>query len=147
MISIKKVTNIFLLFPLFGHAQELPNEDWVCLTDIMVSTSMSGKETSVNEEDTNFNGRNWVFNPSKGVKILGAADFEEGYSCMSKEDELWGNQYRCSNLTNDGSASLFQMNVSSGQYTFTNSRSLQALNEYDRPFTSAATAVGICSKL
>ena len=65
---MKKILSLLLLTPILALAQELPDEDWICLStgENLVSDNYHSKVEA---------NRNYLFNPSKGIRDLKRDDF------------------------------------------------------------------------
>jgi hypothetical protein len=66
---MNKLLSLLLLTPVLALAQELPDEDWICLS--------TGQNLVKDGSHMKVPGnRNYLFNPSKGLRELKDDDFE-----------------------------------------------------------------------
>lgn len=133
----RTLLSLLLLAPILALAQELPDEDWVCLTERAVTIDEFG--FSKMEDLPNF-----IFNPAKGVRTLPSMNSEVyvPYQCSTDryiDKEIF--EYMCNTISSPSrpAQETFQMVTATGAFSHT----------YTIVSVNAATDVshGNCTKL
>jgi len=114
---MNKLLSLLLLTPILALAQELPDEDWLCLTERAVRINESG--FSKMEDFFNF-----IFNPAKGVRTLPSvnSDVYVPFEC-STDRYIDGRvfEYMCNTIFSPFRPALetFQMSTATDVFSYT----------------------------
>jgi hypothetical protein len=115
---MNKLFSLLLLTPILALAQELPDEDWVCVT------SHSQDSIILDEENTLQNQKrdlpNFMFNPSKGYRDFRDNDYVQG-NCSAYGMKTEPDMYVCSTALGAISYNNFQLNTEEQTFNLVNS--------------------------
>jgi hypothetical protein len=131
---MKKLLSLLLLTPILVFAQELPDEDWVCVTSHQQQSNLLSTGDLENRKIDNL--PNFLFNPSKGYRLFQWDDFSP-QTCSATETITKSDMYVCTN-TIGGNAYIFQMDIGRGTFNYVDSHT--ALGQ------SVSIFMGECTK-
>ena len=134
----RTLLSLLLLTPILALAQELPDEDWVCITSHHQQTNLySGTMPldTYNEDDL----PNFIFNPSKGYRLF-EVDFYGRQSCSVHDPETpaW-TTYICINNPSI-SHEIFQLSLRYKVFNY-------VTTSVDGPFRGVEMFLGNCTKI
>jgi hypothetical protein len=128
---MNKLLSLLLLTPVLAFSQELPDEEWLCVSQNPYQVT-SDVGTFELEETPNY-----IFNPSEGVREYDASEFDAA-SCRANTQEA---SFICSGTVFPDVELLFHMNTISNAFNYV--RSVMS----KRGGNTVVTVLGTCSKI
>jgi len=115
---MKKLLSLLLLTPVLTLAQELPNEDWVCVTSHRQRTSLFPNEKYLYNSSNDYLPI-FMFNPSRGFRILLENSLEKpsygSESCSAYTSISGTGIFACTNAYR-AFAETFQIDQQDGEF-------------------------------
>lgn len=122
---------LFLFIPILTLSQDLPDEDWLCITQNPFQVSSDIETFEITETP------NYIFNPSEGIREYDSAKVD-ATTCRENTKSA---SFICRSTIFPDVELLFHMNTVSKKFNYV--KSIMS----DRGGNSIVTLLGTCSKL
>lgn len=135
---MKNILRLLLLTPFLALAQELPDEDWVCITTHHQDSILFSEDNTL--ENLKLDALpTYVFNPSKGYRFVEDSDYLSR-DCAIRNTVRGPDIYVCSGTSVLGGETVFALNKREGKFNYT-------FTQLDVHRQSVGILMGDCNKI